>query len=126
MNQIDLCALGAVLACLGMGVEEDVDVIASDSSAAVLRCVDNTVNHHLGTVGNYPRVNGNGVAGRGHCAGAGMASPALGAGPARAIPCCLEHAQGNQVLGLGSRGFLFGVRVAVGIGSGVGKSLSPT
>ena len=63
-----------------MGVEEDVDVIASDSSAAVLRCVDNTVNHHLGTVGNYPRVNGNGVAGRGHCAGAGMASPALGAG----------------------------------------------
>ena len=50
-----------------------------------------------------------------------MASPSLGTGPAWAIPCCLEHSQGNQVLGLGSRGFLFCIRVAVGVGSGVGK-----
>ena len=66
-----------MLACLGMGVEEDVDVIASDGSAAVLRCVDHAVYHYLGAIGNYPGVHGNGVAGSGHGAGAGAASPAL-------------------------------------------------
>ena len=104
-----------------MGVEEDVDVIASDGSAAVLRRVDHAVNHHLGTIGNHPRVHGNGVTGSGHRAGVGVASPALGTGPAWTIARCLEYAQGNQVLGLGSRGFLPGIGIAVGVGPGVGE-----
>lgn len=68
-----------MLAGLGVGVEEDVHMVAFDSAAAVLCGVDDATYHNFAAIGDDARVYRNGVVGFCDGAGAGAAAPALGA-----------------------------------------------
>ena len=83
-----------MLAGLGVGVEEDVHVVALDAAAAILRGVDDAADHDLASVRNYARVHGNGASGGCDGAGAGAAAPALGALFARTVAGGAEEAEG--------------------------------
>ncbi len=83
-----------MLAALGVGVEEDIDVVALNSAAAILRGVDDTVDHDFAAVGDDARVYGNGMAGSCNGAGAGAAAPAFRTLFARAVAGGAEEAEG--------------------------------
>lgn len=83
----------SVLAGLGVGVKEDVHMVALDAAAAVLRSVDDAIDHNLASVRNDAWVHGDGVAGGGNGTGAGAAAPALRALFARAVAGGVEEAQ---------------------------------
>ena len=79
LYQIYLSISGSVLSCLCVGVIEDIDMVASYTSAFVFCGVNNAVDHQLGAVRDHPRVNSYCVACLGDGAGTGVASPAFGA-----------------------------------------------
>ena len=83
-----------MLAGLGVGVEEDVHMVAFYAAAAILRGVDDTVDHDFAAVGDDARVYGNGMAGFCNGAGAGAAAPAFRTLFARALAGGAEEAEG--------------------------------
>ena len=50
-----------VVCGLSVCVKENVDVLALDAASAILRSVDNAVDHHLSAQGNHLGIDGNGV-----------------------------------------------------------------
>ena len=93
-HQEHFLRLLSVLPCLGVGIKENVHVVALDAAAAVLGGVDDTADHDLASVRNDARVHGNGTSGGCDGAGAGVAAPALGALSAWTVAGGAEEAEG--------------------------------
>ena len=85
-----------MLSCLGVCIEENVNVVSLDSASPVLGRIDDAVNHDLRAVRDDPWVYCDGVSGRGNGAGTCMASPAFGTGAAGAVSGSLKDPKGHQ------------------------------
>ena len=76
-----------------MALIEDVDVVASNSSADILCCVDDTIDLDLGSLRNHTRICCDGVPLLRQMTGTGHAASAFGALVAQAVSCQLELTQ---------------------------------
>ena len=56
LDQKDFCILGPMLSCLGVCIEENVNVVSLDSASPVLGRIDDAVNHDLRAVRDDPWV----------------------------------------------------------------------
>ena len=54
LDQKDFCILGPMLSCLGVCIEENVNVVSLDSASPVLGRIDDAVNHDLRAVRDDP------------------------------------------------------------------------
>ena len=80
---------------LKMAVIINIDMLSVDPAAAVLCCIDDTVDHLARAVGNDLWIHGNRVPGSGNRSGAGAFSPFPGAAGAGAVTGGAEHTQGT-------------------------------
>lgn len=96
-EQIHIRTLGAVHLGLSVGIEENIDVVATDGPTFVFSNVNYSIDQKLAAIRNDPWINGNRMIGGCHSARGSVAAPSFGAGAAWAVGSGFK---GTQVSGL--------------------------
>ena len=123
LHQINLRVLHAMLLCLAVGIEENINVISFHTASLVLGGIDDSVDHNPGAVRNNLGVYGDCVVGGSDRSCAGVAAPAFRTAFAGAIACSFKYPQRNQLQVFWGLLLLAYIRICVSIcvGAGVGK-----